>query len=126
MPGHHSSAGLQRLPLLGADEPPWLALSCQDDVPNNNSPSPECKQAASPTVEVCQSPEADKQQCRDQRQRDQVGDTTIDYDKNIVPIEPSLESDDQSRQRGQAQDMTDDKITVPIQPSLDTDDPSNQ
>ncbi|XP_077560941.1 beta-taxilin-like [Haemaphysalis longicornis] len=51
MPGHHSSAGLQCLPLPGPDEPPWLALSCQEDVPNNYSPSPECRQAASPTVE---------------------------------------------------------------------------
>ncbi|KAH9361781.1 hypothetical protein HPB48_005066 [Haemaphysalis longicornis] len=51
MPGHHSSAGLQCLPLPGPDEPPWLALSCQEDVPNNYSPSPECKQAASPIVE---------------------------------------------------------------------------
>ncbi|XP_077549364.1 uncharacterized protein LOC144162624 [Haemaphysalis longicornis] len=51
MPGHHSSAGLQCLPLPGPDEPPWLALSRQEDVPNNYSPSPECKQAASPIVE---------------------------------------------------------------------------
>ncbi|KAH6921164.1 hypothetical protein HPB50_027848 [Hyalomma asiaticum] len=54
--GHHSSGGLQRMPLPGPDEPPWLALSCQDDVSNTNHPSFECKQGASPTTEVCIDP----------------------------------------------------------------------
>ncbi|KAH6921163.1 hypothetical protein HPB50_027847 [Hyalomma asiaticum] len=49
--GHHSSGGLQQMPLPGPVEPPWLALSCQDDVSNTNHPSFECKQGASPTTE---------------------------------------------------------------------------
>ncbi|KAH6936807.1 hypothetical protein HPB50_023193 [Hyalomma asiaticum] len=54
--GHHSSGGLQQMPLPGPDEPPWLALYCQDDVSNTNHPSFECKQGASPTTEVCIDP----------------------------------------------------------------------
>ncbi|KAH6925719.1 hypothetical protein HPB50_008972 [Hyalomma asiaticum] len=56
VPGHHSSGGLQRMLLPGPDEPPWLALSCQDDVSTTNHPSFECKQAASPTTEACIDP----------------------------------------------------------------------
>lgn len=54
--GHHSSAGLQRMPLPGPDEPPWLALSCQYEVSNTNGPSSECRRGASSTIEVCIDP----------------------------------------------------------------------
>ncbi|KAH7942275.1 hypothetical protein HPB49_022579 [Dermacentor silvarum] len=52
VPGPHCSAGLQRLPLPGSDEPPCLALSCNNDVSNTYSLSSASNRAASSTIEV--------------------------------------------------------------------------